>query len=208
MPSLPLSTLAPYAIAAVLVLVLGGRWLAGRQDAAPASPAGAVHRTTAAATTAAEPQVSIPTGAVSSVVDVAGAVRRPGVYRLRAGARVRDALLRAGGATHRANTAAVNLAAKITDGQQILVPERAPGIAGASGPAAAGGAGAGPPVPVSLNGATLEQLDALQGVGPSTAQKILEWRAQSGGFASVDDLAQIPGIGPKKLEALRPQVTP
>ena len=62
--------------------------------------------------------------------------------------------------------------------------------------------------PISLNSATLEQLDTLQGVGPSTAQKILDWRTQNGGFASVDDLAQIPGIGPKKLEALRPQVTP
>ncbi len=204
MPSVPLSTLAPYAIAAVLVIVLGGRWLAGRQDAAPvaATPASS-HRSATPAAAA----VRLSTGAVSSVVDVAGAVRRPGVYRLRPGARVRDALQRAGGATGRANTAAVNLAAKVTDGQQIVVPERVAAV----GPAAAGSSAATatvPAVPISLNSATLEQLDTLQGVGPSTAQKIIDWRAQNGGFASVDDLAQIPGIGPKKLEALRPQVTP
>ncbi len=210
MPSVPLRTLAPYAIAAVLVLVLGGRWLAGGQDGAPAAAtAAAVHRGTASVgATEAPPAVSVSTGAVSSVVDVAGAVRHPGVYRLRAGARVRDALHRAGGATGRANTAAVNLAAKVTDGQQIVVPERAAADRAGVAPTSAGGAAAAPATPISLNGATLEQLDTLQGVGPSTAQKIVDWRTQNGGFASVDDLAQIPGIGPKKLEALRPQVTP
>ena len=208
MPSVPLSTLAPYAIAALLVLVLGGRWLAGRQDATPAATAPAAHRSASSSATAAVPRVSLGAAAVSSVVDVAGAVRRPGVYRLRAGARVRDALQRAGGATARANTAAVNLAAKVTDGQQIVVPERVAAVPSAAAPASSGGSAAAPAAPVSLNSATLEQLDTLPGVGPSTAQKILDWRTQNGGFASVDDLAQIPGIGPKKLEALRPQVTP
>jgi len=208
MPSVPLSTLAPYAIAALLVLVLGGRWLAGRQDATPAATAPAAHRSASSSAAAAVPRVSLGAAAVSSVVDVAGAVRRPGVYRLRAGARVRDALQRAGGATARANTAAVNLAAKVTDGQQIVVPEHVAAESTATAPASPVGSAAAPTAPVSLNSATLEQLDTLQGVGPSTAQKILEWRTQNGGFASVDDLAQIPGIGPKKLEALRPQVTP
>ncbi len=208
MPSVPLSTIAPYAIAAVLILVLGGRRLAGRQDAAPAAATPAVaHHVAASADPAGASAVSLSTSAGSAVVDVAGAVRRPGVYRLRAGARVRDALQHAGGATRRANTAAVNLAAKVTDGQQIVVPERAVGIAAAPAPSA-GASGAMAVAPISLNSATLEQLDTLQGVGPSTAQKILDWRTQNGGFASVDDLAQIPGIGPKKLEALRPQVTP
>ena len=208
MPPVPLRTLAPYAIAALLILLLGGRWLAGHHGAgAPAASDAAGGA--GAPENGAAPAVRITTGAASSLVDVAGAVRRPGVYRLRAGARVGDALSRAGGPTRRADTTAVNLAAKLVDGQQIVVPLRVAVAAGAAAQQPAGGAGApqaGPPV--SLNGATLEQLDALQGVGPATAQKILDWRSRNGGFRSVDDLAEIPGIGPKKLEALRPQVTP
>uniref|UniRef100_A0A6J5Z330 Unannotated protein n=1 Tax=freshwater metagenome TaxID=449393 RepID=A0A6J5Z330_9ZZZZ len=139
-------------------------------------------------------------------VHVAGAVRRPGVYRLAAGSRVRDAVRRAGGASRRGDSNAINLAAKVADGQQILVPLRAsdgsPGVgASGSGGAVAGG-------PVSLGSATAEQLDTLDGVGPATAAKIIQWRTDHGGFSSVDDLGEIPGIGPKKLEALRPQVTP
>ena len=112
---------------------------------------------------------------------------------------------RAGGATRRADAAAVNLAAKVADGQQIRVPERAP--AGGAVPAVPG-TGTVPAGPVSLNGATAEQLDQLDGVGPATAAKIIAWRTANGGFSSVDDLAQVAGIGPKKLEALRPQVAP
>jgi competence protein ComEA len=134
------------------------------------------------------------------VVDVAGEVQRPGVYRLRAGARVHEALRRAGGLTAAADASSVNRAAKLADGQQIRVPERVVHAAGTSaGPA---------PGPLSLNAATAEQLDELDGVGPATAQKIVDWRSANGGFSSVDDLAQVPGIGPKRLEALRPQVAP
>jgi competence protein ComEA len=135
------------------------------------------------------------------VVDVAGEVLRPGVYRLRAGARVHEALRRAGGMTAAADASGVNRAAKLADGQQIRVLARAGPAAGtsSSGPA---------PGPLSLNAATAEQLDELDGVGPATARKIIDWRSASGGFSSVDDLAQVPGIGPKRLEALRPQVGP
>jgi competence protein ComEA len=136
-------------------------------------------------------------------VDVAGAVRKPGVYRMATGARVEDALKRAGGATSRADLSQINRAAKLEDGRQILVPRRASRAAAASAPATAA---ATPAQPVNLNTATLEQLDTLDGVGPATAQKIIDFRTEHGGFGSVDELDQIPGIGEKKLAALREQV--
>jgi competence protein ComEA len=153
----------------------------------------------------------------SATVHVVGAVRRPGVYRLRLGQRVEDAIRRAGGASSASDLQAINLAAKIADGQQVVVPQRSARAEG-SGTAAGGGvpgggaagggpAGAAPSGPINLNSATAEQLDTLDGVGPTTAQKILEYRTQHGGFSAIDDLAQIPGIGPKKLEALKAQVT-
>ena len=138
------------------------------------------------------------------VVDVAGAVRRPGVYRLEAGARVDDAVRRAGGPTRRADLASVNLAAKLEDGRQVLVPVRAPpGGRATTAAGGAAGAAAAPGQPVNLNTATLEQLDTLTGVGPATAQKILDYREQHGGFSSVDELDHVPGIGPGRLAALR-----
>lgn len=141
-------------------------------------------------------------------VHVAGAVRRPGVYRLPAGARVNDALRRAGGARGRADLAAVNLAAKLEDGRQVLVPERAAaGVAGATaGAAAPAGAGVAA-APVNLNTATLEQLDTLDGVGPGIAQRILDYREQHGGFTRVEELGEVPGIGAKRLATLTPLVT-
>jgi competence protein ComEA len=143
-------------------------------------------------------------------VHVAGAVRRPGVYRLGAGARIGDALRRAGGARPRADLDAVNLAAKLEDGRQVLVPVRgasvasaAPGTAAASAP----GGTAAPAQPINLNTATVEQLDTLDGVGPGIAQRILDFREQHGGFRSVEQLGEVPGIGPKRLATLRPLVT-
>jgi competence protein ComEA len=139
------------------------------------------------------------------LVHVAGAVRRPGVYTLRAGARAADAVERAGGARAGADLSAVNLAAKLEDGRQVLVPRRPPG-GGAAPVAAAPGTAAAPATPVDLNTATLEQLDTLDGVGPATAQKILDYRQEHGGFDSVDELGQVPGIGEKRLAALRDHV--
>ncbi len=138
------------------------------------------------------------------VVHVAGAVRHPGVYRLRDGTRVAAAIHRAGGPTRRANLDALNLAAKLADGRQVLVPARAATTSGGT-PAASGSASAG--LPVNLNSATVEELDALDGIGPTTAQKIVDYREQHGGFGSVDELDQVDGIGPARLEALRDQVT-
>ena len=150
-------------------------------------------------------------GRVPLVVHVVGAVRRPGLYRLREGARVADAVGRAGGATGRAELAALNLAAPLVDGIQVLVPRRvvtsSPTSAEAEadlGAATAGLLGSKP----SLATATLEELDELPGVGPITAQKILDYRVEHGPFRSVDDLDAVPGIGPTRVEQLRDLVTP
>ena len=147
------------------------------------------------------------------VVHVVGAVRRPGLLRLPEGARVADAVARAGGATVRADLAALNLAAPLVDGVQVLVPRKqalgATGLgapaAGSAGPASEYAGSAGKP---SLATATAEQLDELPGVGPITAQKILDYRAEHGPFRSVDDLDAVPGIGPATVEELRDLVTP
>lgn len=143
--------------------------------------------------------------APKALVHVAGEVRAPGVYRVPAGGRVIGALERAGGPTRRADLAGLNLAATVQDGQQVVVPRRAPGGAPA-GRAGGGGAGAGGPV--SLSSATAADLEALDGIGPTLAQRIVDWRAANGGFASVDQLLEVPGIGPGRLEAMRPHVVP
>jgi competence protein ComEA len=144
------------------------------------------------------------TGLPSSrvVVDVVGAVRRPGLYRLAQGSRIADALTRAGGATAKADLAQVNLAAPLADGEQVVVPRR--GVAAAGAGSGSGGAAA----PVQLSTATLEQLDSLPGVGPVTAQKILDYRQKHGAFQSVDELDAVPGIGPKRLDQLHELVVP
>ena len=135
------------------------------------------------------------------IVDVAGAVQDPGVYRLPAGSRVDDAVRRAGGPTAKAELEAVNRAARLADGQQVVVPERLPG--GAVATATGGEEG-----PISLGTATVDQLDTIEGIGPVTAQKIVEFRDQHGGLASVDQLDQVSGIGPATMDSLRSRLQP
>jgi competence protein ComEA len=150
------------------------------------------------------------------LVQVAGEVAHPGVYRVPAGARVNDAVQRAGGLTRRADQAGVNLVARVQDGQQVIVPRRGAGggaVASAGsaggGVGAGGGAGGGPSGgPVSLSSATVAQLDALDGIGPTLAQRIVDYRQAHGGFRSVDQLRDVSGIGDKRFEALRKAVTP
>jgi competence protein ComEA len=153
------------------------------------------------------PLKAMPAARPRLVVDVVGAVRHPGLYRLREGARVADAVARAGGPTRKAELGAVNLAAPLVDGTQVVVPMRAAAGAGAAS-SAPSGSPAGPAAKVSLGSATLEQLDALPGIGPVTAQKIIDWRVAHGGFRSVDALDDVPGIGPARIAQLRDLVTP
>jgi competence protein ComEA len=137
------------------------------------------------------------------VVDVAGAVRRPGVYRLPAGSRVVDAIGRAGGARPGALLEAINRAARLADGQQIVVPARGAAGAPSSLPGASGEDG-----PISLGTASVEQLDTIDGIGPVTAQKIVEYRDSHGGLSSVEQLDQVSGIGPATMESLRARLQP
>jgi len=176
-------------VVALLVLVVAGKLLL--RPARPAVPPPV--------------RVAARTGQSSATtlfVNVVGAVRRPGLYRLKDGSRVADAVRRAGGPTPKAQIELLNLAARIADGEQIVVPRS--GIGAAFG-VPGGGVPAGP---VHLNSATLEQLDGLPGVGPVTAQKILDYRQQHGAFGSVDELDAISGIGPARLETLRGLVAP
>jgi competence protein ComEA len=137
------------------------------------------------------------------VVDVTGAVRDPGVYRLPAGSRVDDAVKRAGGETGKAELDSVNLAARLADGQQVVVPERGPGgtTVGPTGPGEEDG-------PISLGTATAAELDTIDGIGPVTAEDIIKFREEHGGLSSVDQLDQISGIGPATMAALRERLQP
>src|SRR6187551_865405 len=181
------------AAGALVLILLLGRFVLGAGTTTPAAP---LPPPPAAAGVS-----GLPTSRV--VVDVVGAVRRPGLFRLAQGSRIADAVARAGGATAKADLTQVNLAAPLADGEQIVVPRR--GAPGAVGGGSSTGAPAGP---VQLSTATLEQLDTLPGVGPSTAQKILDYREKHGAFSSVDELDAVPGIGPKRLEQLRELVVP
>ncbi len=177
----------------IAALFVGGRFFVGSGTATVEPSPAAAGQIEAAAPT-------------RLVVHVVGAVQRPGLYRLVHGARIADAVRRAGGATRRADLSLVNLAAQVSDGSQVVVPRRvvveaSPGGGEPAASAAVGGQ-------VHLNTATIQELDELPGVGPVTAQKIVDYRDQHGAFSSVDDLDAIPGIGPARLEQLRELVAP
>ena len=140
------------------------------------------------------------------VVDAEGAVARPGVYEVKPGARVNDVIAAAGGPTADADLNRVNRAAKVPDGDRVYVLRK--GEAADAGMASPGGSATGPTQPaiIDLNTATVAQLDALPGVGPATAQAIVDYRTQHGRFRSVDELLEVRGIGEAKLAQLRPHV--
>lgn len=210
--------LAALGLAAVVVLAATGWWLAsGRPSAMPiavsgssralatgpatAPPAASLSATLSGAPAASPSAVNAPV-----VVDVAGRVRHPGVYTLSSGARVFEALRAAGGVRHGAATLTLNLAAPLQDGEQIVVGRPGPAMAAPAGAPAASGSAA-PGGPVDLNTATLEQLEALPGVGPVLGQNILDWRAAHQSFTSIDQLGDVTGIGDVRLAQLRPLVT-
>ena len=208
MPAFDRSRLALYVALGLVVCVLGARYLHGQAATGGRGRRGRGHGAQGRAPRWCAVAVRVErAGGGRVTVHVAGAVQRPGVYRLAAGARVDDALRSAGGSRERADLTAVNLAAKLEDGRQVIVPERAAAVprrlrarrerlAGRRY-GGRGGAGAGPPgAPINLNTATLEQLDTLDGVGPGIAQRILDYREQHGGFSRVEEIGEVPGSAP------------
>jgi competence protein ComEA len=193
MPELSRSQVVVYGAIAVALLLVGARAI--RAESGDGAAAAAVSSSSGAG------DFSVSASGGDVIVDVAGAVRRPGVYRMPAGARVVDAIDRAGGAATDAMLEGINRAARLADGQQVVVPERGP--AGTSTAAAASDEG-----PISLGSASLGQLETIDGIGPVTAAKILEYRDQRGGLASVDQLDQVSGIGPATMESLRARLQP
>jgi competence protein ComEA len=195
-PDLSRSQLAVYAAVAVALLLLGARAIRADGDSGAAA---------SSFSSGSSKEFTVDSGGTGSdvVVDVTGAVARPGVYRLPAGSRVTDAIERAGGTSGGALLEAVNLAARLADGQQVVVPKRDP-----AGAPLAAAAGAGEEGPISLGTATVEQLDTIEGIGPVTAQGIIEFRDEHGGLSSVDQLDQVSGIGPATMDSLRSRLQP
>jgi competence protein ComEA len=194
MPELNRTQVVVYGALLVALLLLGARSIRSEGGGAPA----------ALAAPAAGAELSVSRSGGDVVVDVAGAVVRPGVYRLPSGSRVVDALKRAGGPTAKAMLEGINRAARLADGQQVVVPERGP--AGAA--VLPGGATASETGPISLGSASVEQLETIDGIGPVTAQKIVEYRDEHGGLASVEQLDEVSGIGPATLDSLRARLQP
>ena len=184
-----------YAVCAGGILWVGLRGEGASESASP--------RPAAAGRAAPPAGVRVVRARPAVTVHVVGAVARPGVYRLADGRRVRDAVARAGGASSRADLAAINLAARIADGQQIAVPVRQAAAVPGTAPGAASGDG-----PVHLSTATAEQLDTLDGIGPALARKILDYRTEHGAITSLDQLGEVPGIGPKTIAALDGRLQP
>ncbi len=156
--------------------------------------------------TASTPVEAVPFTAASAApatlyVHVFGAVTQPGLYRLAEGARVVDVVAAAGGLAAEADSAAINLARPLTDGEQLYVP------AVGEAPPDAGGQGAAGDTRINLNTADAGELDTLPRIGPAMAERILQWREDNGRFTSVEDLLAVPGIGEKMLAGLRDLVT-
>jgi competence protein ComEA len=191
MHDLSRTQIAVYGAIAVALLFVGARAVRGEGG----SEAGGDY----SYSDSTEPTIAVE-GGTDVVVDVTGAVRKPGVYRMPAGSRVNDAVKRAGGATGKASLDSINLAARLADGQQVVVPEEGSVSPGASAEAEEG--------PISLSTATAAELDTIDGIGPVTAEDIIKFREEHGGLSSIDQLDQISGIGPATMEDLRERLQP
>ena len=202
----------PSEVPSVQVALGSGRYDPGRRGALALVVVGLVAALVAGVVLlrgrASEEPLAVPTatgtsgqaqGQVQLVVDVEGKVRRPGLVRVPDGARVDDAIRAAGGLLPGVTSASLNLAQKVSDGQQVLVGLDPPAAAGGAGGAAAGGL-------LDLNLATVEQLDGLPGIGPVLAQRIVDWRTEHHRFASVDQLREVSGIGESKYATLKSKV--
>jgi len=197
MPEISRRQLLLWAAVGIVIAIIGGRYLwsewSGSEPAAEA----------VSAVTVGLKQEENPT----IKVHVVGAVALPGLYDLAAGARAAEAIEAAGGPLPVADLSRVNLAAKVADGQQLVVPTAGQVAAGAGantgGGASGGGMAAGP---INLNSASIDELTTLDGIGPKTAQKIIDYREQHGGFSHVEELMEVPGIGPAKFDSIKDQV--
>lgn len=190
------------AVAALLVIALGGVVLAGAVVLRSRPHVAEVGAAAVIATGSPIPSPGVAAAPSSElVIDVQGKVRRPGVVRLPAGSRVLDALVAAGGPRPGVPTTSLNLARQLSDGEQVVLDPVGPGAGGTStgGGGEAGGA-------VNLNTASLADLDGLPGVGPVLAQRILDWRAEHGRFSAVEELQEVPGIGPSTYADLKDRV--
>lgn len=198
---------SPGRLAAAVVLVVGlaVAGVAVLRSGSPAPPPElSLPMASASSSGGSAPGATATTVGAVVVVHAAGAVGRPGLYRLATGSRVDDVISAAGGLAPDADADRINLAAPVTDGERVYVPKVGEAVpADAAGPSSSSPSG-----PIDLNTATESQLDALPGVGPATAKAIVDERARRGGrFRSVDDLLDVRGIGPAKLEEIRPLVT-
>lgn len=228
MSAIPTKRILVYVIAGTVVLVVGTLGVLSLRDGRTPAESGREEVLTATGlslgdasgldVTSAEDPTAVSSSTTTTAtpliyVQVAGAVRRPGVYRLTQDARVFQAVTEAGGFTDEADQQALTLAARLTDGCRVYVPRVGeavtepvtPAVNEGAGVGGGGAGGTGPGV-VSLNSATLEQLDSLPGIGPTIAQDIITYRETNGPFTSVDQLLEVPGIGPARLERLRPLV--
>lgn len=194
--------IAVYAALGVVLLLLGVKSLrAGGAEVA--EPGGAGFSVASEPVGAGGPGTGPGAGSGDVVVHVAGAVEQPGVYQFPAGARVADAVERAGGPSDRALPDGINLAARLADGQQVVVPERVPG--GGSSTAL----GADPEEgPISLGSASVADLETIDGIGPVTAGDIIAFRDDNGGIAAIEELDAVPGIGPATIESLSERLQP
>jgi competence protein ComEA len=195
MPEMGRSQLVVYAAVAIALLLVGARAIRGEGGSESSFAVASGGRSSGGG------GFSVGGSGGEVVVDVTGAVRRPGVYRLPLGSRVEDALARAGGALGKAELEAINRAARLADGQQVVVPEAGPGGVATAGSGGEDG-------PISLGTATAEQLEGIEGIGPVTAAGIIAFRDEHGGLSSIDQLDQVSGIGPATMESLRARLQP
>lgn len=207
-------------VAAALLLLVGGAYLLRGDGGSTPGGGGVALDGAGGGSQRGGGAAGSPVGAGSTsdrpvFVHVAGAVRRPGIYRVPPGSRVAAAVRKAGGLTRRADLTAFNLAAGVRDAQQVIVPRRgeaaaaaAAGMPGTVVPAGGGAAPGAPGQPISLATATPEQLDGIDGIGPKLAQAIIGYRNQHKGFKSIEELREVDGIGEKRFAALRKAVRP
>lgn len=209
---LPSPKAAALLLAAVVLLAVGvGRVVIGEAENNESYDSTPVSAASLPVTDVAAPQVepqSTKTGSTSEVtVHVVGEVAKPGVYQLPGGSRVHEAIDTAGGATENAHLELINLAAQISDGQQIVVPDSQTAAGAAAVTTTATGSGIGADGKVSINLASASELEKLDGIGPSLAERIVAYRESNGPFSSIESLTEVPGIGQKILARFSSEIT-